>query len=56
MAIADIGGADAGELQRNHAFVQQAKQPAERADKAFRLIGPPVHGLGPGERAYFLRQ
>ena len=38
------------------AFVQQTKQPAERADKALRLIGPPVHGLGPGERAYFLRQ
>ena len=56
MAIAEIGGADTGELQRNDASVEQTKQPAERADEAFRLIGPPVHGLGPGERAYFLGQ
>ena len=56
MSIAEVGGADAGKLQRNHAFVQQAKQPAERTNKTLRLIGPPVHGLGPGERAYFLGQ
>ena len=56
MAIAEIGGSDAGKLQRNHACIEQAKQPAQRADEAFRLVAAPVHGLGPGERANFLGQ
>src|SRR5260370_19240067 len=56
MAITDVAGADAGELQRHYVFVQQAKQPAERAYKALRLVRPPVHSLGPGEGAYFLAQ
>src|ERR1700758_3658871 len=49
MAVADIAGADAGKLQRDHVFVQQAKQPTERTYKALRLVRPPVHCLGPGE-------
>src|SRR5882757_5057565 len=56
MAITDVAGADAGELQWHHVFVQQAKQPAERAYKALRLVRPPVHSLGPGKGAYFLAQ
>jgi hypothetical protein len=51
MAIGNVGGADAGELQGHYFVVQQTKEPAKRADKAFRLIGPPIHGLGPGKRA-----
>ena len=56
MAKANVGGANAGELQRHYAFIEQTKQPAQRADEALRLIGPPVHGLGPGERGNFLGQ
>src|ERR1700748_3831876 len=56
MAVADIAGTDARELQRNNVFVQQAQQPAERAHEALRLIGAAVHGLGPSEGSYFLTQ
>ncbi len=54
--VADVGGANAGKLNRDHGLIQQAEQPLHGTHEALRFTRPPVHRLRPCETADFLRQ